>query len=126
MSEPIVSQFKGQKYINIETYRRNGQPVRTPVWFVEDNGILYVHTDDNTGKVKRIGRNSKVRIAICNFRGNPKGEWIDAKAELMPASEVDKYYSLIRKKYGLQARLVRLMGRFSRSKAESVILAIYT
>jgi PPOX class probable F420-dependent enzyme len=125
METPGMSQFRGQKYVCIESYRKNGQPVKTPVWFVEDNGILFVHTDDNTGKVKRIRRNPKVRIAICNFRGNPKSDWIDAKAQLIPASEVDRYHSLIIKKYGMIAKLVRFMGRFSGSKAQSVILAVY-
>jgi PPOX class probable F420-dependent enzyme len=126
METPKVSQFRRKKYICIESYRKNGQPVKTPVWFVEENGVLYVHTSDDTGKVKRIRRNPKVRIAVCNFRGNPKGDWTNAKAELMPASKVDTYHPLIIKKYGLMAKLVRFMDRFSRSKAQSVILAIHT
>lgn len=124
METSRVPEFEGQKVICVETYRKNGQPVKTPVWFVEENGVLYVHTSDDTGKVKRIRGNPKVRIAVCTFRGKPKSDWIDANAELTPDSEVKKYYDLIQKKYGLQARMVRLMDRFSRSKAESVILAI--
>src|SRR5689334_18846042 len=70
MGEPeVLSRFEGENVISLETYRRNGEPVRTPVWFLKENGILYVHTGDNTGKVKRIRRNPKVRVAPSHFRG---------------------------------------------------------
>ena len=39
-----LNQFAGQRYISLETYRRNGTPVRTPVWFVEHNGQLMFYT----------------------------------------------------------------------------------
>jgi PPOX class probable F420-dependent enzyme len=57
----------GRKYINLETYRKNGRGVRTPVWFVEsgsdDGSILDVRTSDDTGKYKRIRNNPSVQIA---------------------------------------------------------------
>jgi PPOX class probable F420-dependent enzyme len=87
---------------------------------------LYVHTDDSTGKVKRIRRNPKVRLAPSHFRGKPKAEYIDAQAELetSPAT-VDEYHSKIYKKYGLQGTFTKFIQRFSRSKANDVIIAIH-
>jgi uncharacterized protein len=124
--EPVeFSGFTGEKVISLETYRRNGEPVRTPVWFLEENGMLYVHTDDNTGKVKRIKRNPKVRVAPSHFRGKPKGEYIDAQAELETSAEVvERYYSKIYKRYGLMATLTKFIQRFSRSKANDIIVVI--
>src|ERR1700756_5008001 len=108
-----VSGFEGEKVISLETYRKSGQPVRTPVWFLEENGILYVHTDDRTGKVKRIRR-------------NPKSEYVEARAELETGSEpVEKYRSKIYKKYGVQGTFTRFLQRFSRSRASDVIIAIH-
>ena len=72
-----ISQFSNQKYINLETYRKNGQPVQRPVWFVLDSGIIYVRTDKNSGKIKRAKKNSIVSITPCKARGHPKGEWVD-------------------------------------------------
>ena len=121
-----VSRFQGEKVISLETYRKNGEPVRTPVWFLEENGILYVHTDDRTGKVKRIRRNPKVRVAPSHFRGKPKAEYADARAELETIPEtVKKYHSQIYRKYGLQGTFTRFLQRFSRSKASDVIIAIH-
>ncbi len=48
----IKKQFENQNYINIETFRMNGQGVKTPVWFVQDDGSLYVRTAEGSGKVK--------------------------------------------------------------------------
>jgi uncharacterized protein len=126
-SEPeALSRFEGENVISLETYRRNGEPVRTPVWFLKENGILYVHTGDSTGKVKRIRRNPKVRVAPSHFRGKPKAEYVDAQAELETSPRtVEKYYSQIYKKYGLQGTLTKFLQRFSRSKTNDVIIAIH-
>ena len=40
--EDKLSLFLDQKYVNLETYKKDGTPVRTPVWFMIDNGIIYV------------------------------------------------------------------------------------
>jgi len=120
-----LSSFDHEKVISLETYRRSGKPVRTPVWFLKEDGVLYVHTDDSTGKVKRIRRNPKVRIAPSHFRGKPKAEYIDARAELETNPEkVEKYHSMIYKKYGIQAIFAGVVQRFSRSKAKDIIILI--
>ncbi len=127
MGEPeAFTRFQGEKVVSLETYRMNGEPVRTPVWFLEENGTLYVHTDDSTGKVKRIRRNPKVRLAPSHFRGKPKAEYIDAQAELetSPAT-VEEYHSKIYKKYGLQGTFTKFIQRFSRSKANDIIIVIH-
>ncbi len=126
MANPTgLSRFQGEKVISLETYRRNGKPVRTPVWFLEQDGIVYVHTDDSTGKVKRIRRNPRVRIAPSHFRGKSKADYIEARAELETNPEiVEKYRSRIYKKYGIQGTLTTFMQRFSRSKAKDIIIVV--
>jgi len=47
-----LNEIESEKYISLETYRKNNQPVRTPVWFVIKNDLIYVVTRDQTGKVK--------------------------------------------------------------------------
>ena len=69
--------FEGQKYLSLETFRKNGEGVRTPIWFAaeKDGGaaVLYIYTIADTGKVKRIRNNPRVRIAPCDMRGNVTG-----------------------------------------------------
>ena len=67
-----TSQFSNEKYINLETYRKNGQAVQTPVWFVIDGRTLYIRTDMSSGKVKRAKNNPHVRLTPCKIRGQPQ------------------------------------------------------
>jgi len=119
-----LSQFAGKKHISLETYRKTGNPVRTPVWFVEENGELFVRTDSSTGKIKRIRNNPRVRVATCNARGAVKGTWVDGEARMIEPQSSEHVFSLLRKKYGMAYRIVRFTQRFSRSKAHPIGLAI--
>ncbi|MGH9576036.1 MAG: PPOX class F420-dependent oxidoreductase [Terriglobales bacterium] len=78
-----LSQFAGRKYLNLETYRRNGEAVRTPVWFAEDAGVLYIYSLADAGKIKRLRHNPRVRVVPCSFRGDVRGAWVDATARLL-------------------------------------------
>lgn len=114
-----LGQFEGQKYLSIESYRRNGDPVRTPVWFVEDGGSFWVRTASSTGKYKRIRNNPSVKIAPCDIRGKVKGEWVNAEAAVAPEAEFDRVYRLLRKKYGM---MYAMTTTFLRGKTYVVLM----
>ncbi len=84
MSQPSsAAPLRGQKYISLATLRRNGQEVRTPVWFAEQAGKLYVMTRSDSGKYKRIRNHPQVRLAPCTARGKVTGAWIEAHARIL-------------------------------------------
>ena len=107
----VIAQFDKAKYFSLETFRKTGVGVRTPVWFARDPASsdnltrFYVYTLPDSGKVKRIRNNPKVRIAPCNMRGDVRGAWVDAKAHLCSGDEVEKGQSLLKEKYGLAKRI---------------------
>src|SRR5437667_12309581 len=68
-----LADLVAERYLVIEPYRKNGDPVRTPVWFVEHQGLIYVRTNRDTGKAKRIPLNPHVRLAPSTARGIPRG-----------------------------------------------------
>jgi uncharacterized protein len=105
MSTKSFAQFADQKYLNLETYRKTGQPVATPVWFAEANGMLYMYSLANAGKVKRVRNNSRVRIVPCDMRGQPKGEWVEAKARILDEREAALGHKLLNDKYGWMKRI---------------------
>jgi PPOX class probable F420-dependent enzyme len=79
-----LAAFDGQKYLSLETYRKNGEAVRTPVWFATAGGpTLYVYTTADSGKVKRLRRSGEVRIAPCDARGRVTGAWSTARAAIV-------------------------------------------
>jgi uncharacterized protein len=111
-----LAQFAKQQFINVETYRRNGQAVPTPVWFVEDMGTLYVRTGDNSGKVKRIRNNPRVRVTPCDMRGGPLGEWVEGQARFADAAETKRVGQLLTRKYGFQKVMLEIMSRLQGRK----------
>ena len=116
-----LEQFLDQKYVNLETYKKDGTPIRTPVWFVIDKNLIYVITRESTGKVKRLRNNQNVRIVPCSFKGEPKNEWVKGAAEKITGDEADKVIKLRKKKYGM---FVRLIGVFTSQKGNIVVYSI--
>jgi PPOX class probable F420-dependent enzyme len=118
------------KYLNLETFKKTGEGVRTPIWFAAEPSAslassaakLYVYTVGNTGKVKRIRNNAHVRIAPCDMRGNVLGEWIDAHAEFVTGQEAAHGMQLLNKKYWPMKQIMGFFARFSRR--ERIVIAI--
>ena len=115
-------QFIDQKYLSLETYKRDNTPVQTPVWFVTDNDQLYITTKETTGKVKRLRNNQNARIAVCSMKGDIKSNWVDVGLEkISEESDVEKIVKLRKKKYGFSARLISM---FTSQKGKTVAYSI--
>ena len=101
-----LDQLTRQKYLNLETFRKNGVGVKTPVWFVQEGDTLFVRTVDNSGKVKRIRNNGRVNIAPCKMDGALLGDWLPAMARVMMDEGANrKVDSLLDQKYGLMKKM---------------------
>lgn len=108
--------FINQNYLNLETFRKNGLGVRTPVWFVQDGDKLFVRTFACSGKVKRIRNNNQVNIAPCKMDGALLGDWVPGFAREVKEDEVDrKVDKLLDKKYGLLKKIFFRRGSNDRS-----------
>ena len=112
--DPRLAQFTGKRYLNLESYRKSGAAVRTPLWFAqgeaEAGGVLYVYSVADAGKVKRIRNNARVKVVPCTMRGTPKGEWVEARAEILDAAGAAHGHQLLRRKY-LMKRVGDFFGR---------------
>ena len=118
-----LEQFKKQKYLNLETFRRSGESMKTPVWFVQEDDTLYVQTVANSGKVKRIRNNGSINIAPCRMDGTPNGCWVPAIAREVTSMEIIKKVNrLLEKKYGLIKKLFALHA--NRQRRVDTILEI--
>ena len=116
-----MSNLSSENYISLETFRKNDQPVRTPVWFVIDNDLVYVITREKTGKVKRIANNPKVKISPCTFSGKITGKWISGTAKRVDGNESQRAIELRKKKYGFKAKIAQFA---SRGKGDLVVYSI--
>ena len=110
------SDLDRESYISLATYRRDGRAVQTPVWFARRGERLYVFTENDAGKVKRLRNGPRARVAACNVVGGLRGDWIEARGRVVedPNTERDAYAAL-HAKYGWQMKMVdfwsRLAGR---------------
>ena len=122
--------FAGHKYLNLETFKKSGEGVKTPVWFVADpktdlsgsEARLYAYTVGNSGKVKRIRNNGKVRIAPCDMRGKVLGEWVDARAELVAGTEAAYGDGLLNKKYFPWKQLLNFFASFRKRERNGFVI----
>ncbi|MFZ9858540.1 MAG: PPOX class F420-dependent oxidoreductase [Roseiflexaceae bacterium] len=114
--EPPMNPFTTlltHQYLNLITYRKSGETVATPVWFVHDNQRLYVMTSRNAGKVKRIRNNPVVQIEPCDARGTRLGDGMTANARVLDVADHARVNQLLNQKYGMMKRLFDFMALFN-------------
>ena len=100
----IPKEIRGQRYISLATFRKDGQAVNTPVWFAEQGEKLYVQTRSDSGKYKRIRNNPQVKVAACTMGGKITGPEFAATARVLPAAQWPEAKKALHRKYWL-ARL---------------------
>ena len=122
MPDQRLAQFGDQKYISLETFKKNGQGVKTPVWFVLHENALYAYTAADSRKVKRIRNNPRVRVAVCNVRGHVNGPWLDATASLVEGDERRAANELLDRKYFLK-KIFNFLTRINRHTRAMIKIA---
>ncbi|HST10928.1 MAG TPA: PPOX class F420-dependent oxidoreductase [Terriglobales bacterium] len=99
MANTIPAELRGQKYLRLTTFRKNGVAVPTPVWFAEDGGKIYVMPRSDSGKYKRIRNNSEVRVAPSTIRGRVTGQEFPGHAAILSPDQWEHARRAIRAKY---------------------------
>src|SRR3989442_6528991 len=97
----VPPEIHGQKYTSLGTSKKDGSVVRTPVWFAEENGKLYVMTRSDAGKYKRIRNHPEVRIAPSTMRGKVTGPEFSATARILPPEDWSHARQTLARKYWL-------------------------
>ena len=92
--------------ISLTTFRRDGTPVPTTVWFARDGDDVIVGTEPEAGKVKRIRTNPEVTMERSNYRGRTKGGSIyTGTAQIVDGEDADRAHEVLSGKYGWHWRL---------------------
>ncbi|MEU1128164.1 PPOX class F420-dependent oxidoreductase [Streptomyces sp. NPDC005899] len=103
-----LQDFARSEYVSLTTYRKDGTPVATPVWAGARDGVLYVWTRSDAGKVKRLRRDGRVRVTVCDVRGRiadgaPSAE---GTARLLDEEGTAAVRAVLARKYGWKFWLV--------------------
>jgi len=113
-----IDRLRAARYVSLETFRRSGAGVATPVWCAPEGEAFYVFSAGDAGKVKRLRNGDRARLAVCDVRGKVLGPWHDARAGLVDGpADIERALEALRAKYGWQMRLAdlgaKLTGRFA-------------
>lgn len=119
-----------EPFVSLTSYRRNGEPVSTPVWVARDGASLVVTTSASTGKVKRLRRDPRVLLRPCDRRGKvaPDAVGAEGRAEVVEDPQAQQAPAqAIATKYGWEYRLIAviaLVGRLTGRSRKRVILRL--
>ena len=101
-----------EKYVLLETCKRDGSWVGTPVSVVVDGGRVFFRAYDASGKAKRLHNFPEVRVTASNYRGKTTGDTLTGTARLLTEDESPPVRTLLAKKYPiLQGWLVPAMHK---------------
>ena len=118
-------------FVSLGTFRKNGALAAVPVWIARDGDELVVTSERSTGKVKRLRNDPRVVLRPCSRMGSidPDAITVEAHARIAgPATDDDRADRALRRKYGLQFRIIlgveALVRRIQRKPGDRVILRI--
>lgn len=118
MPDPVES-LRGENYVNLETFKRNGDGVKTPVWFAHEGDALVFMTNGTSWKCKRLRRNSACKFAACGVAGGIKGPWFDGECVTIDDREQQtSAHRILKKKYGIQWKGLELAAGISGKKKD--------
>jgi PPOX class probable F420-dependent enzyme len=118
----VIDDIGRSRYVSLTTYRRDGTAVATPVWLAVDAGELFIVSDADAWKVKRIRRNASVVVTVCDIRGRIAPGALTAKGEarILDDAGTQAVRTLIARKYVL-SRLGNWFARTLRLRKPPVI-----
>ena len=111
MAANTFSEVTKAKYVLLTTFTKDGRPKPTPIWIAPDGDRALVITEKNAWKVKRIRNTPRVTLAVCDMRGNVKGEAIEAVASVMDDSQTESVYQAINRRYGIVGRIFNFFSQ---------------
>ena len=101
-----------QKTVLLETRKRDGTWVGTPVSIVVDGDRAYFRSYDAAGKAKRLRNFPEVRVSPSTWRGRPTGPAVAGTTRLLTEEESTRVRALLAAKHPLlHGRLVPAIHR---------------
>lgn len=115
--------LKGQQFCLLTTFRKDGRPVQTPMWFAFDGADVVMMTKGQTGKVKRIQSQGKVLLQACNGNGRPLGLSREAHATVLTEpDDLARMDKVLNERYGLKRKFLRWALKLAKDKTDAAIV----
>lgn len=112
------------QYVLLTTFTKDGRPKPTPIWIARDGDRALVITEKNSWKVKRIRNTPRVTLAVCDMRGKPKSEAVEAVASVLDESQTEMVYRAINERYGIVGRVFNFFSKLRGGAKRTIGLEI--
>lgn len=102
----------GHTHALLVTYKRDGTGVPTPVWFAHADDRVYVWTEINAYKAKRLRRDPRALLAPCGPTGAPLGPAVAARGRVLEDPEDRRRAAAaVRDQWGFGRKLFERVSR---------------
>lgn len=95
-----MQDLSAYRVLLLETFKRDGSGVITPVWFIQEGDTIYTSTPSETWKAKRLRGNPRARIAGADAAEQPATDWFDVTGRFVDGVEAQRIYTVIDRRYG--------------------------
>ncbi|OBI29235.1 PPOX class F420-dependent oxidoreductase [Mycobacterium sp. E2238] len=98
------------RYALLRSFRRDGTPVDTPIWFGLDGDALVFRTKVGP-KTRRLTTRRDVEVTACDHRGRvrPGATTVAGHATILSGDDAARANRVLRKRYGWQWNIVPLI-----------------
>jgi hypothetical protein len=97
------------RYISLTTFKKDGTPKATAVWFVQKDGRVLIHTAAKSYKVLRAKRNPAVTVARCSMGGKVTGPVFNGHAEILGDDELAQANAILGRKYRFDKKVLGVL-----------------
>jgi PPOX class probable F420-dependent enzyme len=110
MTIPDYAELSGSRYALLRSFRRDGTPVDTPIWFAFDGNGLLFRTKAGP-KTRRLAARRDVEVAACDYRGQvrPGATAVAGCATVLSGAEAARANRVLHRRYGWQWNIVPLI-----------------
>ena len=110
MAIPQHGELSRSRYALLRSFRRDGTPVDTPIWFAFDGAGLLFRTKVGP-KTNRLAARHDVELAACDYRGRvrPGATTVTGRATVLSGAEAARGNRVLHRRYGWQWNIVPLI-----------------
>jgi uncharacterized protein len=113
MHTQALHELSRARYALLRSFRRDGTPVETPIWFGLDGDALLFRTKMGP-KTRRLAKRRDVELAACDYRGRMHpgaraASWVAGRATILSGADAERANRVLHRRYGWQWNIVPLI-----------------
>lgn len=110
MDKHTPDHLSAARYARLRSFRGDGTPVDTPVWFAMDGRQLLFRTKVGP-KTRRLATRRDVEVAACDYRGRvrPGAATMAGHATILSGAEAAQANRALHQRYGWQWNIMPLI-----------------